>query len=402
MTTVAHSADQPSVRPLGAPGMPALDGLKVVEFAHLIAGPLAGSLMADLGAEVVHVEDPGSGDGARYTGPAHDGEYPWWTVAGRNKRSVTLNLRLAAARELATELIRWADVMITNFRPVALERWGLDWPSVHAISPRLVMFQASANGSNTSARNDPGFGKIGEARSGVVTLTGDPDGPPMHVGFPQADASTALMGAFAIAAALVNRDEPDFRGEWIDAALFEGLFRMADWQVVVHDQLGIVPTRGSMLGVGPQRCGPYLTEDGHWVTVQYESPAGTASVRALLDCEDSDPERLEAELTAWISRRSADQVIRALSAEDIPCGPVMTTAEMVDDDVYRWRQNIITVSDPHYGPVRMQGVVPRLSERPGRVWRTAPTVGQDNDLVYGSWLGRSPHDLDALREGGVI
>lgn len=182
---------------------PTLDGIKVVEFAHVIAGPLAGTLLADLGADVVHVEDPTNGDPGRQQGPTKDGVHLWWKVSGRNKRSVTLDLRSPEGQELARELAAWADVVITNFRVATIEKWGLDWETLHRLNPRLVLLQVSGNGVQgvaEASRNDPGFGKVGEARSGVVYVTGFPDGPPVHTGFSHADTVTALMGAYAITA----------------------------------------------------------------------------------------------------------------------------------------------------------------------------------------------------------
>ena len=154
-----------------------------MEFAHVIAGPLAGTLLADQGADVVHVEDPVHGDPSRRMGPTKDGAYLWWKVSARNKRAVTLDLRSQAGQDIARRLAQWADVVITNFRVGTLEKWGLDWESLHELNPRLVMLQVSGYGTTTSSRNVPGFGKVGEAMSGVVNITGFPDGPPVHTGF---------------------------------------------------------------------------------------------------------------------------------------------------------------------------------------------------------------------------
>jgi len=230
-----------------------LVGLRVVEFAQIIAGPLAATLMADLGAEVVHVEPPGTGDSHRYTGPSKDGVSLWWKVAARNKRSVTLDLRVAEGQDIAHRLVEQADVVITTMRASTIDAWRLDWETLHALNPKLVMLQVSGFGAFTSRRDDPGFGKVGEARSGTVFVTGFPDGPPVHAGFSQGDATTAVMGAFAIMAALHSRNtDPSFDGELIDLALFETLFRIADWQVIYHDQLGRVPQRaGNRLANAP-------------------------------------------------------------------------------------------------------------------------------------------------------
>src|SRR6201999_337974 len=220
----------------------ALAGLRVVELAHVIAGPLAGGLMADLGADVVHVEPPGVGDTARSMGPARDGVHLWWKVAGRNKRSISIDLRAAAGRDLARNLVAAADVVIVSLRPSTAEGWGLDWESLHEINPKLVMLQVSGYGARSSLRDKPGFGKVGEARSGVVNLTGFEGTPPVHTGFSHGDSVTGLMGAFAVMSALYRRAaDPEFDGEWIDLALFEGLYRLIEWQVILYDQLGVIP-----------------------------------------------------------------------------------------------------------------------------------------------------------------
>jgi formyl-CoA transferase len=182
-----------------------LDGLKVVEFAH-VAGPLAGGLMADLGADVIHVEPPGAGDTARWIGPQRDGVYLWWKVSGRNKRSLSLDLRAPEGQALARELVAAADVAIVTLRAETLTDWGLDWEALHAVNEKLVMLQISGFGARTKRRNAPGFGKVGEARSGVVNLTGFPDQPPVHTGFSHGDATTGLMGAYAVMAALYRRE----------------------------------------------------------------------------------------------------------------------------------------------------------------------------------------------------
>src|SRR6185437_12294571 len=183
----------------------ALEGLKVLEIAQLVAGPMAGSFMADLGADVVHLEDPSTGDPHRRVGAARDGVHLWWKVAARNKRSATCDLRSADGQELARSLAGWADVVVTNFRAGTLERWGLDWDRLHAVNPTLVMLAVSGYGADTSRRDEPGFGKVGEAMSGVVHLTGFADGPPLHAGYSNADSLTGLMGAFAVQAALFRR-----------------------------------------------------------------------------------------------------------------------------------------------------------------------------------------------------
>jgi crotonobetainyl-CoA:carnitine CoA-transferase CaiB-like acyl-CoA transferase len=393
---------------------PLFEGLKVVEFAHMVAGPLAGTLLADLGADVVHVENPGTGDIARHLGVAKDGINLLWPVGARNKRSATLNLRNTEGQDLARELAAWADVVITNFRVETLEKWGMDWPAFHAVNPKLVMLQVTGYGADTSMRNSPGFGHMGEAMSGVVHLTGFPDGPPIHAGFAHGDSVTALMGAFAISSALTNRHDPDFDGEWIDLALFESLYRLIDWQVIVYDQLGVPAERaGNQLPVAPGSViNTYATADDSYVTVSCATPRSVQNLVRLLGLPAEDylsaeeqgaaRDHLDHQLREWTADRTAEDSLREMHAHDVVAARVYSAADIVDDPIYAERNDVITVEDPNLGPVRMQAVVPKLLNHPGRVWRTGPALGQDNDLVYRTYLGLTDERYAQLCAAGTI
>ena len=390
---------------------PLFEGLKEVEFAHMVAGPLAGTLLADLGADVVHVENPGTGDIVRHLGVAKDGINLLWPVGSRNKRSVTLDLRGRDGQDLARELVAWADVVITNFRVETLEKWGMDWPAFHAVNPKLVMLQITGYGADTSMRNVPGFGHMGEAMSGVVHLTGFPDGPPVHTGFAHADSVTALMGAFAISAALTKRHDPDFDGEWIDLALFESLYRLIEWQVIVYDQLGVpVERAGNQLPVAPGSViNTYPTADDTYVSVTAGTPRAAQNIVRLLgllaeDVEEQGAGRdyLDNHLREWIASRSAEDALHEMHAHEIVAARVYSAADIVKDPTYAERNDVITVEDPNLGPVRMQAVIPKLLNHPGHVWRTGPALGEDNDLVYRTYLGLTDERYDQLRANGTI
>jgi crotonobetainyl-CoA:carnitine CoA-transferase CaiB-like acyl-CoA transferase len=393
---------------------PLFEGLKVVEFAHMVAGPLAGTLLADLGADVVHVENPGTGDIARHLGVSKDGINLLWPVGSRNKRSVTLDLRGNDGQDLARELVAWADVVITNFRVETLEKWGMDWPAFHAVNPKIVMLQITGYGADTSMRNAPGFGHMGEAMSGVVHLTGFPDGPPVHTGFAHADSVTALMGAFAISAALTKRHDPDFEGEWIDLALFESLYRLIEWQVIVYDQLGIpVQRAGNQLPVAPGSViNTYPTADDTYVSVTAGTPRAAQNIVRLLGLtaeEFDDIEKhgsgrdyLDNQLREWTSTRTAADALEQMHAHGIVVARVYSAADIVEDPIYAERNDVITVEDPNLGPVRMQAVIPKLLNHAGHVWRTGPALGQDNDLVYQTYLGLTDERYARLRAAGTI
>ena len=390
-------------------------GLKVVEFDQVIAGPLAGGLLADQGAEVVHVEPPGAGDPARSMGPHRNGVHLWWKVAGRNKRSVTIDLRKPAGRELAHRLVRWADVAIVSLRAGTLREWELDWPALHGLNRRLILLQISGYGANTSMADAPGFGKVGEARSGVVQITGFPDGPPVHTGFSHADTVTGLMGAYAVLAALHRRDtDPGFEGEWIDLALFEPLFRLIEWQVIIHDQLGTVPQRsGNSLAVAPAAVvNTYLSRDAKWITVTSGTPRSVLNIVRVLGLPEEEyatvadqsrrREVIDARLQQWIAERDAEEALAVMAAAGVVASRIFDITDIVADPIYAERGDIVNVEDPDLGRVRMQAALPRFENRPGGIWRSAPRLGEDNDVVFLDWLGIPAEELQRLRSGGAF
>jgi formyl-CoA transferase len=315
---------------------------------------------------------------------------------------------------MGRKLAAWADVVITNMRPSTLEKWGLDWPALHAVNPKLIMLQVTGNGMTSSRRDEPGFGKVGEARSGVVHITGFPDGPPVHTGFSHADSVTALMGAFAIAAALNGRNDPDFDGEWIDLALFETLFRLIEWQVIVHDQLGMVPLRaGNQLAVAPGAVvNTYLTADKEWVTVTSGTPRSVQKIAALLgeppehylavEDQKANTGRLDELLGAWIGGSGTDECLDAMLQAEVVASRIYSIEDIMHDPIYREREDIVSVDDEDFGSVRMQAVVPKFTNHPGAVWRTGPSLGVDNEIVFRDKLGLDAHEFARLQEDKVI
>lgn len=394
--------------------IPALDGVKVVEFATLVAGPLAGGLLADLGATVIHVEDRLRGDPTRNMSRDKDGTFVWWSAIGRNKRSATLDLRTPAGQDLARRLAAWADVVVTNFRPDTLTRWGLDWPALHEINPTLVMLQISANGVKSSNPNEPGFGKVAEAKSGAMTLTGLTGGPPMATGFSQGDSVTGLMGAFAICASLVRRQAPDFAGEWIDLALFEGLFRLIDWQIPLYDQIGYVPMRaGNQVEAVPSALiDTYSSSDGVWILVTSGTPRSIQNIarmvgEPLADYDQmaklvANRDRLSATLRSWVSARDAKAVLAEMSEHQVIASRIYDVRDMIEDRLFLEREAIVAFPDDVLGTVRMHGIIPKLDRHPGAVWRTGPRLGEDNRMVYGDILGLSDEQIAELGAAEVI
>lgn len=397
-----------------AGGTGALKGLKVLSLSHVVAGPLAAGLMADLGADVVHVEQPEVGDPARHLGFEKDGVYVWWKVAGRNKRSVTIDLRKPEGAQLARELAAWADVVICSIRPDTLERWGLGWTDLRSVNSKLIMLQITGFGMTGPRREEPGFGKVGEAMSGVVGITGLPD-TPIHAAFSHGDSVTGLMGAFGLMSALYRRDhDPLFEGELIDLALFEPLFRLIEWQVIAWDQLGMAPPRnGNRLGFAPAAvANVYETSDKVWITVTSATLSSVLSVVRMVGLPEEEFSTVAAQreksdlidetLREWMKRHTAEESLAKMREANVVASRIYTIQDILEDPVYRAREDIISVQDRELGPVRMQAVFPKMENHPGSVWRTGPVLGEDNETVFRQWLGMSRERFENLRASGVI
>lgn len=390
----------------------ALKGLKVLSLSHVVAGPLAASMLADLGADVVHVEQPKVGDAARHIGFERDGVYVWWKVAGRNKRSVTIDLRKAEGAKLALELVSWADVVISSIRPMALKKWGLSWDEMRAANRRLIMLQIT--GFGMARGDDPGFGKVGEAMSGVVDITGHAD-EPLHTAFSHGDATTGLMGAFSLMAALYRRaNDPDFAGELIDLALYETLFRLIEWQVISYDQLKMVAARnGNRLGFAPAAvANVYKSRDDVWVTVTSATIGSVLNIVKLLGlpidqfktvaAQREKADLIDGKLRDWIGRHTAIDALAQMATAGVVASKIYSIKDIMEDETYKARENIVTIDDRELGPIKMQNVVPKLTNHAGNVWRSGAQLGEDNEMVFREWLGLSAERLDHLRNAGVI
>ena len=390
-----------------------LSGLRVVEFAARISGPLAGTLLADHGADVIHIEDPGDGDALRHEGPTKDGTNLWWKVAGRNKRSVTIDLRREEGQKLARQLAAWADVVITNVRVGTLERWQLDFANLQLVNPTLIMLHISALGASGPTRDVAGFGKIGEARSGVAHLSGLAGNAPVFSGYLLSDAVTGALGALAIQMALYRRaHDPDFAGEWIDDALTEALFRLVDWQVVVHDQLGVVPERiGNDIWIEyPMMTRVVKTYDQSWLLVTASSIDEFQALARLVgdsletswDMVVPSRSRLDAAVDAWAGGQWTSACLAALAEAGVVACKIFNVVDIFADAVYAERNDIIEVTDRYLGKVRMQSVVPRFVNYPGNVWRCGPSLGEDNQIVLQERLGLSEQDISELELSGIV
>ncbi len=393
-----------------------LRGLKIVDISTVVAGPFAAGLLGDYGAEVVKVEMPGAGDSLRALAPHKDGAPLWWKVTNRNKKGVTLDLRQAAGHDLFGKLIADADVLVENFRPGTLDGWGITRAWLQAINPRLTILRVTGFGQDGPYRDRPGFARIFEAMSGFTQICGEENGRPLHLGYPISDAVAGLFGALGILAALHDlAHHPEQRGQDIDCSATEAMLRTLEFLAIEYDQLGTVRTRS---GNRSQYAAPgnvYRTVDGKWASIAASTQSIFARLCAALDLHALlDDPRFATNPARVRNHRELDEIVGAalgrltlaelgetLARHEVGFSPIYDIADVFDDPQIRAREAIVRVPDSELGSVRMQGVVPRFSETPGRVQRAGPTIGEHNDEVYGA-LGLSAAEIAALRARKVI
>ena len=393
-----------------------LEGLRVIDTATLAAGPVVATALAEFGADVIKVEQPGSGDPMRTWGERKDDVGLVWKSISRNKRCVTLDLRQEEGRALFHRLLDMSDAVIFGNRPSALVRWGLDWESVHRDHPRLVMLHISGYGAGGPKSDRPGFGTLAEAMSGFAHLTGQPDGPPTLPPFMLADGVAGLAATYAVMMALYHRDLHGGEGQLVDVNLIEPLARLIESATLTYDQLGVVPTRrGNRLDASAPR-NAYRTSDGKWLAISGASP--NIAVRVLRAvgrpdmAEDPDfvdpvmrqmrsPEVDEA-VAQWIGRHTLAEAMAVFEEAEAAAAPVYDAAQLLADEHLRARGTFVSVDDPDLGPVTVQAPVVRMSDTPGRVTHLGRPLGADNEAVFGDLLGVAPEELAALRESGVI
>ncbi|WP_213956160.1 CoA transferase [Variovorax sp. dw_954] len=402
--------------PSDAPAGP-LAGIRVLDLSTIVAGPLGAALLADLGAEVLKVEMPGEGDHIRQLPPHKDGISLWSKVTNRNKRGVTLDLRDPRGRAVLERMLPSYDVLVENFRPGTLAAWGLDADRLRKLNPRLIVTRVTGFGQTGPYANRPGFARIFEALSGFVNLCGDPGSPPTFPGVPVADVLTGVFTAFSVCAALVQRNaDPAGEGQEIDLSATEAMFRVMDFMAIEYDQLGKIRGRTGNLNAYSAPGDVYRTRDGKWVALAVSAPAVFRRLATAWQRPDllADPrfvsnadrlshrEAIEAIAQAWFGERTLVEASSVLLAHDVSFSPIFDIRDIFNDPHFEARKAIVSVKDDQLGWVRMQGVVPRFSKTPGRVWASGPEAGQHNADVYGAEMGMSDSVLQELREKGVI
>ena len=394
-----------------------LDDVRVLDVATFVAAPFAATCLAEFGAEVIKVERPGVGDELRRLGtPSEAGDTYWWLNDARNKKCVTLNLKDAQGAALFRRLSGTADVVIENFRPGTLERWGLGFADLLEVNPRLVMLRISAYGQTGPKSGLPGFARIAQAYAGLSYVTGQPDTPPLIAGSTTlADYLSGLYGAFGVMLALRAREKTG-RGQLIDVALHDGIFRFLDEIAAVYDKTGHVRERSGTETHTATPHSHYPCADGRWVAIACTNDKMFARLaRVMGRPELADDERFErkrarlarrdevnAMVRAWTSGLDRESVIHRCSDGDVPCGPVCSIADIFDEEQFWVRETLTRVTDPRVGEIALQGTVPRLSDTPGGIRHLGMTLGAHNHEVYGEELGLTREEMEALAEAGVL
>jgi crotonobetainyl-CoA:carnitine CoA-transferase CaiB-like acyl-CoA transferase len=393
-----------------------LDGIRVVDAATLAAGPLVATAMGEFGADVIKVEQPGAGDPLRTWGDRKQDIGLVWKSMGRNKRCVTMDLRSPDGQDLFHRLLEVSDVLVINNRPSALERWGIDYDSVHRRHPHLIMLHISGFGRGGPKSDRPGFGTLAEAMSGFAHLTGQPDGPPTLPPFMLADGVAALAATYAVMMALYHRDVRGAGGQLVDVNLIEPLARLIESSTLAYDQLGKVTGRvGNRLDASAPR-NTYRTADGQWLALSSASPNIAARVFEAIGRSDladdpayMDPVRRQTkalevdELVAdWVGQRTLEERMAHFEAASVAAAPVYDGRQLLADAHLRARGTFVSMDDPDLGPMTVQAPVAVLSETPGRIDHLGRALGADNDAVFGDLLEIEPDRLVALRASGVI
>lgn len=393
--------------------MSALKGLRVVELGQLLAGPFCGQLLGDMGAEVIKVEPPGAGDPMRVWGQGE--EKVQWEVVARNKKSVSANLRIPEGQALVRQLIGKADILIENFKPGTMEKWGFSPEALLAEYPGLIIARMSGYGQTGPYSNRAGFGGIGEAMGGWRYIVGEPDRSPSRMGISIGDTLTATYGCMGVLAALHHRSVTG-HGQVIDAALYESVLQVMEGLVPEYDHGGFIRERsGSILpGIAPSNV--YICKDGEYMIGANKDSLWQRLAEAMgMPDLGTDPRyathlarghnqlELDELINAWTATLTVDEVDALMIAYSIPAGRVYRAPEMLEDPHFQAREAIIEVETERYGKLKMQGAFPKMSVTPSSVRSPAPSiVGQHNAEIYGGLLGMETAELDRLKAAGAI
>ncbi|KGA09623.1 MAG: acyl-CoA transferase [actinobacterium acAMD-5] len=391
----------------------ALENIKVIDIATLFAGPMAATMLADFGAEVIKIEHPKNGDPVRTHGSSKNGVGLWWKMLARNKKSVTLYLGSPEGQEIFKRMIADADVLIENFRPGTLEKWGLSYEELSKINPKLVLARVTGFGQIGPYATRPGFGTLAEAMSGFASITGTPDGPPTLPPFGLADGISALTTAFAIMTAL-NARTITGKGQVIDLAIIEPILTVLGPQVIAYDQLGEIQERRGNRSSNNAPRNTYETKDGKWVAISTSAQTIAERVMHLVGRPElvnepwfaSGAERakhadeLDEAVGSWIMLRTRAEVISEFEKAEAAVAPIYDITDIFKDEQFAALGTIKTVQDDELGPIKMQNILFRLSSTPGEITSAGPSLGKHTAEVLGKY-GVSTSELTELKQKGI-
>jgi formyl-CoA transferase len=385
---------------------------------QLIAGPFAAKTLADFGAQIIKVESPGDGDPLRQWRMLHEGTSVWWQAQSRNKQSICIDLRVQEGQDIVKRLATEADVLIENFRPGTLEKWGLGWDDLQSINPRLIMLRVSGYGQDGPRKDEPGFAAIAEAMGGLRYINGHPGQVPARAGLSLGDTISGLNGAMGVMLALYERDKEDGgsgKGQVIDVALYESIFNLTESMLPEYQVFGAVrqPSGGALTGIAPSNA--YLCQGGQYVLIAANGDSIYKRLMSLIGREDLglDPDlakndgrarrvdEIDGAINAWTKTKSLDEVLILLKDAAVPSGRIYSIEDIANDSHYRARGVIETVESANGLKVDMPGIIPKLSETPGQIRFRAPVLGEHTDEVLKEY-GFDERQIAFLKEKGVL
>jgi formyl-CoA transferase len=392
-----------------------LADIKILELGQLIAGPFASKTLADFGAQIIKVESPGEGDPLRKWRMLHEGTSVWWQAHSRNKQSICLDLRVPAGQEIAKRLALEADVVIENFRPGTLEKWGLGWEELHRANPALIMLRISGYGQDGPRRDEPGFAAIGEAMAGLRYITGHPGEIPVRAGLSLGDTIAGLHGALGVLLALYERDARGGDGQMIDVALYESVFNLTESLLPEYSVFGAIrqPAGGALPGIAPSNA--YRCKDQQFVLIAGNGDSIYKRLMTLIGRPDlgEDPslahndgrakrvEEIDLAINDWTITLNLEDVLQQLLVAQVPSGKIYTAKDIAEDPHYRARGVIEKVKSADGLEVEVPGIIPKLSNNPGAIRHRAPILGEHTDSILKS-VGLTEEQILALKQSGIL
>ncbi len=399
---------------MGKNEMP-LEGVKVLELGSLIAGPFAGRIFAEFGAEVIKVEPPKLGDPLRKWRLMKDDTSLWWYVQSRNKKCITLNLKEKEGQDIIKKLAKEVDIVIENFKPGTLEKWGIGYEDLKTVNPKIIMIRISGYGQDGPYSKKPGFGSIGEAIGGIRYLTGYPDLPPVRTGISIGDSIAAIYAVMSGMMALYHRDTKGTQGQYIDVALYEAIFSLMESMVPEYDQFGFIRERSgnTLPGIAPSNI--YRCKDGKYIAIGANGDSIFKRLTQAMQREDLDNEEfahndgrakkmeyLDEQIEAWTKTMPMKDILKILDKYNIPSGPIYNIEDIFNDIHYKARDMIKDIEVKNFGKLKMPGIIPKFSKTPGKIKWAGAKLGQHNKEIYKEKLGLNEEELKKLTEKGII